>query len=164
MAVPEHISRYRREGDAVLIEIIVDTVRQLYATLDPAPFRDKDLDSDAETYIVASAREFPLSTPLRLVIHLPPDQIAAADAANIARSVHGYFDYRLWATRAELATLIRNGWISLAIGLSFLFVCITIREVFFADRSETLMRIVAESLLIFGWVAMWHPLQIFLYG
>ena len=36
-----------------LIEIRVDRLAQLFHTLDPFPFREKDLDQDAEEYIVS---------------------------------------------------------------------------------------------------------------
>ncbi|HEY5607504.1 MAG TPA: hypothetical protein VIM38_04125 [Alphaproteobacteria bacterium] len=55
------------------------------------------------------------------------------------------------------------GRVSLAIGLAFLFACITARELVQRLGDTTLINIVAESLLISGWVAMWRPIQIFLY-
>lgn len=157
------VPRYRREGGVALIEISLGSVRQLFTSLDPAPFREKDLDDEAEAYIVAAARELGHGEPLKLVVHLPEDQARVAAEMDLPGSVHGYFDYRLWATRRQLALLLRNGWISLAIGLSFLFACIGVRQVFLADATGTVAHIVAEGLLISGWVAMWHPLQIFLY-
>ena len=42
-----------------VIEIRVDEIAQLFHTLDPFPFREKDLDQEAEEYIVGWARELP---------------------------------------------------------------------------------------------------------
>jgi hypothetical protein len=159
----ETVSRYRREGDFTLIEISLNTVRQLFTSLDPAPFREKDLDDEAEAYIVAATREFALAAPLKLVFHFPDDQARVADDVDLAGSVHGYFEYRLWATQRQLALLLRNGWVSLAIGLAFLFASIGVRQILLADVTGTVAHIVGEGLLISGWVAMWRPLQIFLY-
>ena len=38
------------------IEIRIDDISQLFHTLDPFPFRERDLDKDAEEFIVSWAR------------------------------------------------------------------------------------------------------------
>jgi len=52
------------------IELNLREVGQLFNTLDPAPFPDKDLDGDAEEFILSWVREFPLDEPVALVVHL----------------------------------------------------------------------------------------------
>lgn len=155
--------RYRREGDVSLIEIGLRSIQQLFNSFDPSPFHEKDLDSDAEEYIVGAAREFPLHTPLKLVFYLPADQINAALGANLAQSIHNYFEYR-WDTAArELRFLFQIGRTSLAIGITFLFACLTLRQLVHATTAPPFDYVIAESLLIAGWVAMWRPFQTFLY-
>jgi len=51
----------------------------------------------------------------------------------------------------------------LGIGLAFLFVCVVLRQLALATKGGAASEIVAEGLLIVGWVAMWRPLEIFLY-
>ena len=46
-----------------VVEVRVDEVIQLFDTLDPFPFRERDLDKDAEEYIVSWARELPHNVP-----------------------------------------------------------------------------------------------------
>ena len=59
-------------GQAQPIEIRVDEVSQLFNTLDPFPFHERDLDSDAEEYIVGWAREVAhQGGALSIVVHLP---------------------------------------------------------------------------------------------
>ena len=48
-----------------LIEIRVDRLAQLFHTLDPFPFWEKDLVKEAEDYIVSWARELPDKRPIR---------------------------------------------------------------------------------------------------
>lgn len=40
-----------------VVEVRVEEVIQLFDTLDPFPFRERDLDKDAEDYIVSWARD-----------------------------------------------------------------------------------------------------------
>ena len=52
---------------------------------------------------------------------------------------------------------------SLMVGLVFLFVCIAVRQLVLAIGQGLSAQIVDEGLYIVGWVAMWRPLEIFLY-
>ena len=45
----------------------------------------------------------------------------------------------------------------------FLTACMALRELVLSLPIDTLGRAFAEGLVIIGWVAMWGPLQIFLY-
>jgi hypothetical protein len=41
------------------IEVFVDRIEQLFNSMDPSPFQERDLDDDAEEFIVSWAQEFP---------------------------------------------------------------------------------------------------------
>jgi hypothetical protein len=153
-------SAYRREGGAWLIEIKLRELRQLFHHLDPAPFREKDLDPAAEEYIVEAVRELGHARPIRLVVHVPAAEAASPDARELPGAVAHYFEYRASQVRAELAALLRRGAVSLAIGLAFLGLCLWLRRT--VDRAGG-DEIFAEGLLIIGWVALWRPVEIFLY-
>ncbi len=145
------------------IEIFVDKIEQLFNSLDPSPFHEKDLDHDAEEFIVSWAQEFPRRDPLVLRIHIK-QYPANVDAADVTRSaVHHYFSYRWKLNRMELKRLFKRGRISLVIGLLFLSACLLISELMLRQTHGTLLNLVRESLTIAGWVAMWRPMQIFLY-
>ena len=163
IASPIGASHYRQENGVNLIEIRLGTVHQLFNSLDPAPFHEKDLDREAEAYIVESARDFALRAPLKLVLHVPLSELPAAMNARVEAAIQHYFHYRLWFERSALRKELSYGRLALLIGLSFLFVCIALREVMLSFGSGTFYQIAAEGLLISGWVAMWRPLQVFLY-
>ncbi|HYM32211.1 MAG TPA: hypothetical protein VEU47_12980 [Candidatus Cybelea sp.] len=160
----DHLTRrYRREGNVNLIELRLNSLAQLFNTLDPSPFHEKDLDLAADDYIVGSVRELPLQTPLKLVVYLPREHLAQSPETELVRSIHNYFSYRMEVAQRDLRFQLRIGRISAIIGTLFLALCIGLRQVFFNEAATTLQRVLAEGLLISGWVAMWRPLQIFLY-
>lgn len=154
---------YRREDGIALVEIRLHALQQLYASLDPAPFRERDLDPAAEQYVIDSIAELRSGDPLKLVIHLPASEVTETARIETPHSVRLYFSYRLAMIQRERRALLRNGWLSLLIGIVFLFVCIAARELLMRMWQGPLPRILSEGLLIIGWVAMWRPLQIFLY-
>lgn len=152
---------YRREGDVVLVELRLSNLRQLFNSLDPAPFREKDLDPDAEAYIVESVREFPLDQAMKLVIHLPWAELPKD--VDLAAAIHHHFALRQNAWRRELSHQLHQGRVTLVIALLFLFACLLLRQLVRSFGDGTLLDVLGEGLLITGWVAMWRPIDILLY-
>jgi hypothetical protein len=146
------------------IEIRIEEIDQLFHSLDPFPFREKDLDAEAEEFIVSWAREMPTNQPLKIVLHLPEKEMAMLDANEIAAAFARYFAYRARGLALDLRELFRLGRRSLAIGLSVLSVAVIASQAIEARFAPLpLAKVAGESLVIFGWVANWRPLEIFFY-
>ncbi len=154
---------YRIEGGDTLLEIRLQSVRQLFHTLDPAPFNEKDLDEIAAAYLLEACEEAGGRRPLRLVVYLPDCEARTQAARTLETAINNYFAYRERQLRRELLKLLRYGAASLAIGLLFLMSCIALRRALFANSLVVDPSIVDEGLLILGWVAMWRPIEILLY-
>jgi hypothetical protein len=150
--------------NAASIEVRVETLSQLFNTLDPFPFSERDLDKDAEEYIVGWAQELPRDQLIRILVHLPAIELIKHDPDALAQAINRYFHYRAEVTARELNELFRFGRMALVIGMSVLALCLTAAR--FALRLFGEMpfgRFVQESLIIFGWVANWKPIEIVLY-
>jgi hypothetical protein len=147
-----------------LIEVYVGQLKQLFNAMDPSPFREKDLDPNAEEFIVSWAREAPADVPLGLVVHLDRPAGVPEEPGVLRDAIHEFFAHRAESSSRRLRQLFRVGRRSLAIGLVFLAVSIVTGEVV-ADAlgGGKLADVLRESFLIGGWVAMWRPLEIFLY-
>jgi hypothetical protein len=151
-------------GAPAVLDLHVGDLRQIFDSLDPAPFRERDLDPKASEYIVDWARECPARRPLAMVVHLDRQPVAAGEALMLGGAVREFYRGRAAATRQDLSRLFRTGRISLVIGLAFLAVAIAVGEALAALISkESYAALVQESLIIGGWVALWRPLEIFLY-
>lgn len=144
------------------IELNLQSVQQLFNSMDPSPFHERDLDHDAEEFIVSWAQEHPAHLPVTLVVHLRQAPPSGDPAALITESIHHYFDYKSDLNRREIRRLLREGWVSLLIGLGFLIACSTAAR-FIAPHVGPTQTVVREGLTIIGWVAMWRPLDIYLY-
>lgn len=146
------------------IEVNLRDVRQLFNTMDPSPFREKDLARDAEEFIVSWAHEFPVNEPLMLVLHLHDELTSCENQQQVAEEgVQHYFAYLARLNRVEFRQLMKKGWQSLLIGLLFLTVCLTLSGQMGGWQPDPLWNLLRESLVIGGWVAMWRPLEIYLY-
>jgi hypothetical protein len=147
-----------------LIELRVDDIAQLFHTLDPFPFREKDLDREAEEYIVGWARELPGNQPIKIIIHFPNTEAQTKTATVLDEAFGRYFSDRAGAIQRDLNELFRVGRRSLAIGMAILVACLMSAHFVVGLIFEgPFKRLAEESLLILGWVANWRPLEIFLY-
>jgi hypothetical protein len=153
-----------RASSSADIEVHVAELRQMFDAMDPSPFHDRDLDPTAAEYILGWARELPRDAPLALLVHLdrsagPPDE-----ATLLGDAIRQFFSGRSAAARRRLKLLFRGGRLSLAIGLAFLAVAFATSQLIGRLlEGNSFGELLRESVLIGGWVAMWRPIEIFLY-
>jgi hypothetical protein len=150
------------ESKYQLIEVKVQTLQQIFNSMDPSPFHERDLDREAEEFIVSWAKEHSSRKPYKLIVHLG-QATERPDAERIlSESIRNYFAYRAEMNRRELKQLLHYGWISLVIATLFLGLCVTVAASFDPELG-VFVRILREGLIILGWVAMWRPLDVYLY-
>lgn len=146
------------------IEVHVGELKQLFHSLDPTPFRGRDLDPKAEEFITGWARELSAEAHLALLVHVDNEVPSPEQVKVLQDATRDYFAARAEETRRRLRRLFRVGRTSLLIGLVFLALSIVTGDVIASLLRDTRFAGVArESLLIGGWVAMWRPLEVFLY-
>jgi hypothetical protein len=142
----------------------VAELRQLFNAIDPSPFHERDVDPRAEQFIVDWASDLPSEKPWALVVHLDRPPGPADEVVTLRDAIHEYFGQRVVASKRRLRELFRRGRISLVIALAFLTVSIAIGDAVASYFGEgRLGEVIREGFLIGGWVAMWRPLEVFLY-
>jgi hypothetical protein len=163
------VAEQKYAGDEIppgnqVIEVHVSELSQIFNSMDPSPFHEKDLDNDAEQFIVGWAKELLRDSPFALLVFLDKPSVTSKMASDLREAVHGFFARQSELARQRLRQLFRVGRLSLLIGLVFLALCL------FAGHRVTrlwpgsgLAAVIREGLLIGGWVSMWRPLEIFLY-
>ena len=144
------------------IELRLAELSQLFNSMDPTPFHHRDLDTDAEEFLESWALEFPQDSHFRIIVHIekmPPED----PEPLVAEAIHNYFQYKSVQSRRNLRLLLLEGRTSLLIGLAFLAACLIGADLLSGLVNSTFFKVLKESLTIAGWVAMWRPMQIFLY-
>jgi hypothetical protein len=150
-------------ADNSVVAVYVRELDQLFDTMDPSPFYEKGLHRDAEEYIVASIKELP-TRPAALVIYLERTPGSPDECQILGDAVRKHFERQAQLLRWELRRLIRRGLISLVIGLGVLAAAVSAGEALtHLLGGGRLASVLGQSLHIGGWVAMWSPMQIFLY-
>ena len=153
-----------KKGQAPIhqIELRIVQLSELFNSMDPTPFHHRDLDPDAEKFLESWALQFPQGSHFRITVHI--EKMPQQDAAPlVAEAIHNHFDDKAVLAQRTLRLLMQEGRTSLLIGAGFLALCLFAADLLSAFVHSTPVGLLKESLLIGGWVAMWRPLQIFLY-
>ena len=147
-----------------VIEVRLRELSQLFDSLDPSPFVERDLDPQAEEYIVDSVRQLPSAMAYALVIHLDQPDTPAERERVVGNAIRDHFARQAKRLHRNLRLLIRRGLVSLIIGVAFLAAAFATTQAVRRFLGESgMLRLFEQGLLIVGWVAMWRPLEIFLY-
>ena len=146
-----------------VILVRVQESSQLFNSLDPSPFLERDLDDDLVDYITSWAREIPTHRPLRLQILVRQPPRRGDEVETLRSAIHNHFTNSAQLKRNEFRQLLRRGRLSLLIGLAVLTTAMLASQLIQDHGENPLPRLLREGILIGGWVAMWRPLEILLY-
>jgi hypothetical protein len=155
---------YRENKGKLLIEIELHSMMQLFNSFDPAPFHEKELDASAEVYIYNSVGEFPLKTLLELMIYLPPAEVGTDTERILKDAIKNHFSYKKLLTDLELRRILQRGRRNMMIAFGFLFFCLLTIQLLSTLKGGLLKTTLSEGFTIIGWVALWEPVNVFLYG
>ena len=100
-----------------LIEVHVSELKQLFNAIDPSPFRERDLDPNAEEFIADWAKEASPSATLGLAVYLDRRAGLPNEPTELREAIHEFFRHRAELSRRRLRELFRRGRMSLVIGV-----------------------------------------------
>ena len=143
-----------------VIEVQLQDLSKLFDTMDPAPLCKKALHPSVVERIVGSARDYPRRAPLALILHVNHAVQGVQDEQVVGAAVRAYFADLSVQARRRLRLHLRRGVISLFIGLAVLAAALVGSRLL---GEGTIASTVRESLDIGGWVALWRPMEMFLY-
>lgn len=155
-------NRYRIEGDSYCVDIFLTSILQLFDRRDPSPFKEKDLDEDFSRYLILALNELREAERVKLVIKMQEHHPTFLKAKDVEEAIYNYYSFELENSKNDLSMLFRLGRRSLVMGLAFLAACYT-GFALMRDHSSLFVGFLGEGLHVLGWVAMWKPINLFLY-
>ncbi|MDP1682023.1 MAG: hypothetical protein Q8L39_09655 [Burkholderiales bacterium] len=146
------------------LSLQVREIAQLFNSMDPTPFLNKDLDPEAETFIETWASGFAPGSDFHITIHVEQWPLDGDPSEMLTGAIHNHFSYKAVRKRSALKHFLRQGRMSMVIGIVFVTLCLLAADGIGKLDIQTVHHTIArESLTIVGWVAMWRPIQVFLY-
>lgn len=152
------------ENDIPCVDIQLRSSRQLFDGRDPAPFRERDLDEHAVEYLLAAAEELPAGTPMMVVFHISEEPKPYLASEIIVEAVTAHFEYELNLLQRHVRDFVRQGQVTFCIGILILIVCLSSAGFLSNWVAGSPRYVLREGLIIIGWVAMWRPIELLLYG
>jgi hypothetical protein len=143
------------------IQLSLNSRAQLFASSEPPPVGAWVLHPQISEYLMEQSSAIPGGAPLKLVLYLPAEE--AALAGDSPAVVGAYFEACRLAEQRKLHQILRDGRLTLFIGLIFLIVVNGLGEAIKGAFERPMAVGVAHGLEIFGWVAMWRPAELLLY-
>lgn len=156
--------RYRTEGGRPCIDVRMHNWKQLFDSRDPAPFRDRDLDDDAAAYVFEAFEELGRHDGAKLVLHLAEGRAASLEPEAFRDAVHAHYENEQQLVRGRMRRVFRQARRALVIGVSFLALCTLLAHNLPSHTEGVAPAFAREGLTIFGWVALWRPIDLLLYS
>lgn len=142
------------------IEVRIDRLEELVDERDPTPSPGKDLNPYVSEYILSWARETTPDDQVGIRFHVS-EEVSTAGIAEAQMAIRDAFVCEAGLEERRLHALFREGRVSLAIGLVALTLSLVVSDLIAAEQG--VMAILKQSLVVAGWVAMWKPVQLYLY-
>jgi hypothetical protein len=160
-----HIARtiFRRHGaphrGTATVSIHVRNLAQLFNSLDPSPFWDRDLDPAAAEFIEDEFREKLSAHTWHLHVHTLESPELAAD---LQPAIEHYYERLAASARRKLREHLRAAQLALLAGVTIFLLCMTARPVL-AGWLHHVPRILDEGLIVLAWLALWRPTEALAY-
>jgi len=138
----------------------VRELTQLFNSLDPAPFWDRDLDRTAAEFIEDEFRDRQSADLWHLHVHVLEGNTSAAD---LQRAIESYYGRMANSARLALREHFRFGQVALVGGLSIFLLSMGARDIL-ARLLSHLPVLLDEGLIILAWLALWRPAEALIYG
>ncbi len=150
---PRHHSR--AGGTLATVSIHVRDLAQLFNSLDPSPFWDRDLDRDAAAFIEDEFAEKRTADAWHLNIHARENQSLGSE---LQQAIENYYTRLAGSMQRQLREHWRLGELGLLGGIGIFLLSMGLRQLLQGMVTE-LPRMLDEGLIILAWVALWRPVE-----
>ena len=123
----------------------------------------ESLSKAIEEYLFKMVKCYPINQKIKLLIIIREGQ-RQRDDKEIERIIHSHFRYKVKETQIYLKEQVRQWGINFFIGILFLILCLIVGGLLDKFSYIAMVKIIKESLLIIGWVALWEPVSFILFG
>jgi len=157
---PRHLPG-QRAASAATVSIHVRDLAQLFNSLDPSPFWDRDLDHQAAQFIEEEFNEKRSAQIWHLHVHTSAGEALSADLQS---AVEHYYERLASSTRRRLHEQIRLAQLALLGGVVIFLVSMSARSILSTMLPAGAPRMIDEGLIILAWLALWRPTESLVYG
>ncbi len=149
------------------IELRIAQPAQFYNLLDPAPNDEKEINQATESYIMDSLDDMQNDKRSSAKIVLYLEQALYDDEktrTDMEKAIHSHFAERVCSATQKYKQAMNKGRRYLIRGLIFLIICLIFSSVVTSIHNQNdIIYAIGQSFVIIGWVALWRPVEFYLY-
>jgi hypothetical protein len=149
----------KRSGAVATVSVHVRELAQLFNSLDPSPFWDRDLDRGAANFIEEEFVDKQSAKVWHLHVHTQQD---SATASELQEAVENYYTRLAGTTRREIREHLQLGQLALLGGLTIFLLSMGARQLL-QNAVDVLPRALDEGLIVLAWIALWRPTELLVY-
>jgi hypothetical protein len=153
----------KENSDFVEINIDIKSIDDLLKNDGCVASIEESLSKSIEEYLFKVIKCYPLNQKIKLLIVIKESH-TTFDEKSISKIVHSHFCYKVRETEIYLKEQFRQWGINFLIGILFLILCLILGGILDKFTHIGMIKIIKESLLIIGWVALWEPVSFILFG
>lgn len=150
-----------RAARVATVSIRVRKLSQLFNSLDPSPFWDRDLDARAAEFIEEEFEDKRSAGEWRLHVHA---EEGAAVAADLQPAIEHHYQRMATSARHRMREHLWLGQLALLGGVAIFLASMTLRSVVAGLLPGATPRMLDEGLIILAWLALWRPAEALVYG
>ncbi len=159
-----YIERLKEADDKLVVELGFKRVDQFFDPDDPSPVKSRDLSNDALIAMITAIIDREPKKPVNYIIRFPALQVTEELESDLPGAVRTYFTYRCEGARRKLRVQLKRIKYGLIYGLSLSAVLLAIGIYLYRITTDPVLAdIIIGAIVIFCWVALWDPIDIFLH-
>jgi hypothetical protein len=159
-----YIEQIKEGDDQLVVELSFKRVDQFLDPDDPSMIKNRDLTDAALFAMITAIIDREPRKPVHYKIRFPASQVTDEVESDLPEAVKTYFIYRCEGAKRSLRVLLKRMKYGLIYGLSISAVLIIALIYLYSNiTDQVLADIVVGAIIIFCWVALWDPIDIFLH-
>lgn len=150
----------------ITLAVSLDTIDELFVAPELDPLRGKFESQSGIDRLITLLPPKRGPESVAISIELSGDAVANAfTGTHVAAALDGYADQRIRHLRTDKKRLEKRGRTELVFGILFLAACLALSSTLAALDFGTpwLTQFYTEGLVIVGWIALWHPVDLLLF-
>lgn len=152
----------QRAGGTAAVSVHVREVAQLFNSLDPAPFWDRDLDRSAAEFIEDEFRDRQSAEIWHLHVHVHVHE-GDTSPAYLQQAIESYYGRMANSARLAMREHFRLAQFALMGGVAIFLLSMGARGIL-GNVLGRLPVLLDEGIIILAWLALWRPAEALIYG
>jgi hypothetical protein len=159
-----YIEQIRELDDRLVVVLGFKRVDQFFDSGDPSPVSRRDLSADAEDAVLYAIIDREPKKPVEYVIRFPAPEVTEEVETGLPIAFRTYFRYRCEGAKKHLRVIRKRIKYGFLTGLAISAVLLLIGFYAFSWHTQDIWgAIIIGAIVIFCWVALWDPIDLFLH-